>query len=156
MRHIVALSFGLVVVLAAPAARPAPTFVGLGALPGTTTSLATGVSADGSVVVGLSGSSDERAFRWTAAGGMVDLGGLPGDSESRALGVSADGSVIVGASENSPDYSSQAVRWTGNEGAVGLGFLPTDPGGCCGFYSNANAVSADGSVVAETAVRART
>ncbi len=59
-----------------------------------------GVSNDGSVVVGRSNVSpdpkDQRAFRWTSAGGIVNLlGALPNVSE--ANGVSADGSTIVGS-----------------------------------------------------------
>src|ERR1035438_10466526 len=45
----------------------------------------TGVSGDGSVVVGISGFEPYEggilysAFRWTASSGMVSLGGLPWD-----------------------------------------------------------------------------
>lgn len=41
-------------------------------------SFARGVSADGSVAVGISSASSsvDQAFRWTAAGGMLDLGPL--------------------------------------------------------------------------------
>jgi probable HAF family extracellular repeat protein len=51
-------------------------FSGLGFLPGDTYtySAASGVSADGSVVVGR---GESQAFRWTQAGGMVGLGVLP-------------------------------------------------------------------------------
>ena len=76
--------------------------IGLGDLPGRSfDSFAHNVSANGSVVVGISDSaSGFEAFRWTKAGGMVGLGFLPGDVESDAFGVSADGSVIVGRSHN--------------------------------------------------------
>ncbi len=71
--------------------------VGMGDLPaGSFDSLATGVSTDGSVIVGLATNPGVTAFRWTAASGMVDLGRPPGGNYSQAWGVSADGSVIVG------------------------------------------------------------
>src|SRR5262245_47092881 len=88
-----------------PSVAGAASFVRLGDLPGGgLSSFATGVSADGSVVVGSSSSAtsgpnpdDREAFRWTAATGMVGLGFLPGGtfSDSGAFGVSADGSVVV-------------------------------------------------------------
>jgi probable HAF family extracellular repeat protein len=64
--------------------------VALGVLPGSSNSAASGVSADGSVVVGR---SDGRAFRWTGAG-MVDLGAF--DATDPAVAVSADGAIVVG------------------------------------------------------------
>jgi probable HAF family extracellular repeat protein len=119
----------------------------LGDLPGSYNqySRALGVSADGSVVVGLSAAIDYRsrdeAFIWTAGGGMVSLGDLPGSIfNSEARGVSADGSIVVGQarSANGPE----AFRWTAAGGMVGLGDLP---GG--GWNSEANAISADGNVI---------
>jgi probable HAF family extracellular repeat protein len=70
--------------------------VGLGFLPGDNHSLATAVSANGSVVAGLSvsGSGLSRPFRWTETTGMVELGA--GYSASSVTGMSADGSVVVG------------------------------------------------------------
>jgi len=105
-------------------------------------SSANGISADGSVVVGVSTSTNgAEAFRWTAVGGMAGLGDLPGGSFwSFANGVSADGSVVVGRSVGANGY--EAFRWTETGGMVGLGDLP---GGV--FSSEANAVNADGSVV---------
>lgn len=77
----------------------------LGDLPGGSYySFATGVSADGNVVVGgsssaASGISDLEAFIWTPSSGMVGLGDLPGGNfVSVALDVSADGRVVVGYS----------------------------------------------------------
>lgn len=120
------------------------TFEGLGDLPGGSFySRAQGVSADGSVVVGVSlsgngsGNADE-AFRWTESGGMQGLGALPGeDFDSAAEGVSDDGSVVVGSSY------SEAFRWTEAGGIEGLGFLPGAPLP----LSYVEDVSDDGSVV---------
>lgn len=127
----------------------AQSFQGLGDLPGADFySYATGVSADGSVVVGAgytthSGPFTFEAFRWTAATGMVGLGDLPGSSfRSIARGVSADGSVVVGEGRSAASaVNPEAFRWTEATGMVGLGDLA---GGT--FQSVANAVSADGSV----------
>ena len=77
-----------------------------------------GVSADGAVVVGWAhnAAGQERAFRWTASGGMQDLGHL-GGYWSRAYGVSADGSVVVG---QSVDGGYSAFRWTASRGMESL------------------------------------
>ena len=78
----------------------------LGVLPGHFYSSATGVSADGSVVVGFcSGGGNTTAFRWVVGGQMQSVGnallsyGLPIDACwacSFAYDVSADGTTIVG------------------------------------------------------------
>jgi probable HAF family extracellular repeat protein len=76
-------------------------FQGLGDLPGGYyDSVAIGVSADGSVVVGISSSNlSSQAFRWTKSTGMVNLGALPGGSSfSHASDISNNGSIIVGDS----------------------------------------------------------
>jgi uncharacterized membrane protein len=124
-------------------AAQAASFSGLGFLPGDTSSSATGVSADGSVVVGSSGN---QAFRWTQSSGLAGLGFLPGGGSSSAAGVSADGSVVVGESfapaiPIPPYYYSvlQAFRWTQAEGMRSLT-----------VGSSASGVSADGSVVVGT------
>jgi len=129
--------------------------VGLGFLPGVPgpgfaqLGYGNGVSDDGSVVVGESSSaSGTQAFRWTSAGGMVGLGFLPGIAFSAASGVSADGSVIVGGGGNGPEaFTNEAFRWTSSGGMAGLGFLPGIPTNGAQTYSNALALSADGSVV---------
>jgi probable HAF family extracellular repeat protein len=101
-------------------------------------SLALGVSAHGSVVVGSAenASGQLRAFRWTEAGGLQDLGTLSGSEnhpEHYADDVSADGLVVVGAS------GYRAFRWA-NGVMQYLGALG-------GISSRARGVSADGSVV---------
>jgi probable HAF family extracellular repeat protein len=83
-------------------------------------SYATGVSADGSVVVGRAenAAGQKRAFRWTASGGMQNLGTL-GGTWSEAWGVSADGSVVVGWAGNAAGYN-RAFRWTASGGMEDL------------------------------------
>lgn len=103
---------------------------------------ATGVSGDGSVVVGR-GFTDlgQEAFRWTSSTGMVGLGDLDGGAHwSRATAISDDGTTVVGAGY--PTFGQEAFRWTEDEGMISLGDLP---GGS--REAIANAVSANGSVI---------
>lgn len=125
--------------------------VGLGFLDGGTPedptlsfSGATGVSGDGSVVVGRSFSdAGIQAFRWTGSGGMVGLGDLPGGRfGSRATAVSVDGQVVVGQGTSlSTGFGDEAFRWTSAEGIVGLGTISGSSS------SIAHGVSGNGSVV---------
>jgi probable HAF family extracellular repeat protein len=85
--------------------------------------VATGVTEDGSVIVGMAAN---EAFRWTQAMGAVKLGKLSGDFAAAALGVSDNGKIVVGLSQEdlsiffndvagAPLYSaaySRAFRWT--------------------------------------------
>ncbi len=148
-RSILVVWMALLVGLVGTAALKAATFEGLGDLAGGgIESKAWGVSADGSVVVGVSWSDlGMEAFRWTPGQGMVGLGSLPGSTAtgSRAYGVSDDGSVVVGVGALNWEMS-EAFRWTADGGMVGLGDLP---GGLMND-SQANDVSADGSVVVGT------
>lgn len=134
-------SVALLAAAAAPAAVTAPTFQGIGDLPGGSAfSAATAVSGEGSVVVGTSsGSSGNQAVRWTRDGGLVGLGDLAGGSfSSAALGVSSDGSVVVG--RGSPATGSEAFRWTQAGGMAGLGRFE----GASVPFSEVRRVSANG------------
>lgn len=85
--------------------------VGLGSLPGGSTSYggsASAISGDGSTIVGYSQSIlGSEIFRWTAETGMVGLGIV-----GSALATSFDGSVIVG------DYINTAGGLNYSEGFV--------------------------------------
>jgi probable HAF family extracellular repeat protein len=138
------MAFGTV----SPASAEA-TFIGLGDLPGGGRffSNALDVSADGSVVVGVSVGAEAggEAFRWEN-GVMTGLGDLPGGFfRSAAFGVSADGSVVVGTGRGlSGSFPSrEAFRWSEDSGMMmGLGDLPGSI-----FDSAAHAVSANGLVI---------
>jgi probable HAF family extracellular repeat protein len=132
------------VVLTFGSAAHAASFTPLGDLPGGDfLSTPTGVSTDGSVVVGYGNSaSGEEAFRWTSAGGMVGLGDLAGGGYlSRAWGVSGDGTIVVGRGTSAS--GTEAFRWTAADGMHGFGDIA---GGA--FESQALAVSADGTTIA--------
>ena len=97
-------------------------------------------SADGAVIVGMSGGTatvnSAVAVRWTSNGAEA-LGWLPTNNESRAYDVSDDGTVIVGtATGGGPDH---AFRWVEGVGLTDLGANTT-----------AEAVSADGTWVVGT------
>lgn len=105
-------------VLAGP--DPPPSFQGLGAIPGVVAhSRATGLSSDGTTVVGAcsAGAASCQAWRWTQLEGLQALGVLPGSASSAALDVSPDGSWIVGESDG------EAFRWSAGTGLEAL--LPT-------------------------------
>ncbi|HEY1684527.1 MAG TPA: hypothetical protein VGG19_07180 [Tepidisphaeraceae bacterium] len=101
--------------------------------------MASGLSADGAVVIGT---SNDLPVRWTAAG-VQNLGVLPSSGTAvytAAHGVSADGSVVVGTSLSS--NQAQAFEWTATTGITALG------GVAAGNDSQAYGVSADGTVIA--------
>ena len=121
---------------------------------------ATGVSADGSTVVGRRG-TPETAWKHTTAGEVVSLGFLNPinvNSRSAAEAVTADGAVIVGGTRENyapgsgipgdPGSAEQAVRWDAATGAAtGLGFYPNGDG------SIAHDVTPNGSVIVGWAKR---
>jgi uncharacterized membrane protein len=85
-------------------------------------SIANGVNADGSMIVGATtvdalgsyaGTVPYQAFRWISAAGRVSLGKLNGGRSSYACAVSADGSVVVGqATDSAIGNVLHAIRWT--------------------------------------------
>ena len=96
----------------------------LGFLAGHDTSRATGVSADGSFIVGQSYlASDlahtERAWRWTAGGGMVSLGIAGAATGSRATSVSDDGVLVTGGLIDATGGIG-AFSWTPTGGMVAI------------------------------------
>lgn len=118
--------------------------VGLGDLPGGLfRSEALDVSADGTIIVGTARSADRsrtEGFRWEDDF-MSDVGTFDaGWSSSYPSAISADGSTIAGGGTSPIGF--QAFVWTVTGGLVGLGDLPGGE-----FQSDANDVSADGSVV---------
>lgn len=105
------------------------------------------VSADGSIVVGVSRDplGQFTAVTWNSLGNAQSLGRLSGSvvgvpPSSYAISVSGDGESIVGASTST--QGTQAFLWTQAIGMVGLGDLP---GGI--FDSRAEGISADGKTV---------
>lgn len=125
--------------------------VGLGVSTSLSSSAASCVSADGSIIAGyvFSGSSTSEVFRWELGKGATFLGDVPGGPlTSVARRMSPDGSTIVGRGASA--LGTEAFRWTVAEGMVGLGDLP---GG--GYSSEAWGVSADGSIVVGKAWSAR-
>jgi probable HAF family extracellular repeat protein len=135
-----------------PAAAQAPSFRGLGDLPGGAAySEAWGLSGNGAVAVGgstVGGSGIVQilaGFAWTESGGLVPVvDELASGGSARAFAASADGSVIVGV----VDYGAfsalgvQAFVWVAGEGWDLIGDLP---GGVSGVpKSYLRGVSADG------------
>lgn len=113
---------------------------GLSTLHGSTgSSIATGVNALGTRVVGLSFlNSSQLAFLWTSEGGfMASLGTIPGGTTSAAEAISANGLVVTGYSEDASG-TEYAMRWTQATGMISLG-TPMSYG---------KAINSDGSVIA--------
>jgi len=124
-------------IVASQAFRWTPTggLQGLGFLrPNSAISWATGVSGDGTTVVGTNRRGIQtEAFIWTTTGGMTALPQLPGSSASYAMAISADGSTVLGISGNA------VVQWRNGQ-PVDLGY-PTGYG--AGYFT---ALSGDGMV----------
>jgi probable HAF family extracellular repeat protein len=126
----------------------------LGVLPGPyTRSYASGVSGDGTIVVGRSEYNPSstslvtQAVRWTSQTAMQGLGYLrPGHFRSQANAISRDGSTVVGWSNSSG--VQEAFVWREGAGMQPLPQLPGAP-----FLStSANAVNMAGLVFAGHAI----
>lgn len=128
----------------------------LGTLDGYSSSIAVGVNADGTVVVGTGRTiaGTPSAFRWVEGGTgggpgnpqMQNLGSLPGQDETFATGVSDDGAVVVGFTQVG---ANRAFRWVegGSEGDPGNPQMQDLGDLFVGGGSWAAGVNADGTVV---------
>ncbi|WP_233282488.1 autotransporter domain-containing protein [Agrobacterium tumefaciens] len=114
----------------------------LGTLTGTDKSSAMAVSADGSIIVGVSTNAEvQRAFRWSAATGVMTAIDMPDDvTSSLANDVSLDGKVVVG--EYFTSTTMHAFRWTATDGAIDIGKLPGSS------EARALATNKDGTIIA--------
>ena len=81
------------------------TFTGIGAA----YTYVTGMSADGSVIVGVWGPLGP-AWRWTAATGVVDIG-----SVSQIVAISRDGKTIVGTAKDASGIAYAAIWQSGQQ-----------------------------------------
>jgi probable HAF family extracellular repeat protein len=113
----------------------------LGVLTGGSHCQESGISADGSVIVGTcSVNGYKRPFRWTQATGIVDLGQPDENSHARAYGVSSDGSIIVGSAYyDAYEFHWQAVYWSPTLDMIRLGYNNED--------SASYAVTSDGNYI---------
>jgi len=119
----------LAVVAVAPALAQTPTLTSLGS-----GNQPTGISADGSIVVG-------PGFRWTSSTGVVGIGGAGGHTA-----VSSDGSTIVSDAVDPVSGLVTAAVWAGGTSWTNLGGLPSQSP-CGNDLSSSYGVSADGAVV---------
>lgn len=100
-----------------------------------------GISADGSVAVGWSGSTGgARSFRWNTATGALRYLDQAINNRPRVEKVSGDGSIIVGKYDIANDIT-QAFRWTAADGIQNLGTLAGNDS------SAAHDISVDGSII---------
>lgn len=134
------------VLLAAASTARAQTITNLGALaPNHQSAQATGVSADGSVVAGMSGVqffNNMRGFRWKN-GSLTNLGAFSGSINVIAGAVSADGNWLAGSSFNAD--ATIPFRWSESGGLQDLRG-PHGPDFGAEIYS----ISGNGSVVVGT------
>jgi uncharacterized membrane protein len=106
---------------------------------GTKDSYVSGMSADGSIVVGIFG-NEGPAWRWTAQTGVVDIG-----SVSQLVKISRDGRTVVGTAKDDKGVANAAIWQTGKQWVT----LPPPANGRVqdGGITSGWGVSADGSVI---------
>ena len=97
----------------------------LGALPGDTDSIATGLNNQGDVVGWSNGPNGYRGFVYTAAGGMVALPGLADRPRAFPRDINDVGDIVGTADKGGVDLG-HAVRWRGGV-PQDLGTLPNGP-----------------------------
>jgi uncharacterized membrane protein len=108
-------------------------------IPLDTDTYASGISADGSIVVGnyyLQGG----AFYWTADAGTVPIG------SNGVAGISADGTTIVGRANDATGLENAAI-WQGGTDWQVLGSFSPGAAPCGLLLSAAYAVNGDGSAI---------
>jgi len=104
---------------------------------------ATGISGDGSIVVGTY--TGGGGFYWTAdSKSVVPIGG------NGAAGISADGSTIVGRA-NDAMGNENAAYWQWDGSWTLLGSFTPDSAACGQFLSSGYGVNGDGSVIVASA-----
>jgi probable HAF family extracellular repeat protein len=81
---------------------------------------ATGVSGDGTIVIGTSPDMGQNQPVQWVGGGVQQLPLLTGHVSATPTGVDYDGNVIVGIGLTEGDYAQEAVRWPAN-GVFSLG-----------------------------------
>jgi probable HAF family extracellular repeat protein len=142
----VGVLLGVALVATAGPVASAQTITGVGDAPWGGACSPSGVSADGTTVVGSASTPNgARAFRWTSAGGAEDLGSLVvGATRSWAAAANSDGSVVVVNALIALHY--RAFRWTS---ATGMQEIESPPGAQWP-YVLAHDINGDGSVVVGT------
>ena len=143
------LTGAMLVAVGAPLAC-SQTFRGIGIIPHGWESYATGVSGDGSTVVGAAydpnsgagGVGGFVAIRWHPDSGLESLGTLPDSDDSSAYGASFDGTVLSGNVCGYDCQTTQPFRWLAPDGPLeGLGTMPNSS------YTFGYGVSDDGSTI---------
>jgi probable HAF family extracellular repeat protein len=118
-------------------------FLAVDPLASSTLCSASGLSGDGTVVVGVCLVYGNTAFRWTRGVGTAALRqfGTGSNMQSAAVAISRDGGTVVGVGH---PVLTGAVAWAADGSAKVLGKLPDDSRGF------AAAVSDDGQVIVGT------